>query len=665
MAMEMQHNWVDVTDTFRTSCTELKLGELVHDQYFGLFEAMSAIEMMDPKMDAGMLCHQSHLVMGFDKSINAGKLKKRNVLMPELIAIIDDTYACLVTWLEGHSLAQTLFTNLYLHKVHDVDDRQVKAFSIAMLKIVDILREIVSRASVFEEEDFQPLTYGFKMAADISEVRTIGMVKEIEDDIQKIVKSTRSKQGENRDAQTTAQHSEASALYTRLKFTRLLFVTLAGLNKREDITSTVGDVKKYLNQCKELLQSMLTSVDLGVQPVPTQDTSSTVTYPTVMGFEPLVNQRLLPPTFPRYTRIRSREETLVYLDKLMSRVEHVCNVVGCSGFHGVLDFMRDFSNRESCVLSRSVLQMLYMPADKMVYAVTPIAEVLRETARNFICPPALMPKSSLANNPLTKEHVDAFIVQATRPFRALLQITGNNRARQRDKLAHVLDELSNLQDEADKVDAFLHNLLIKSEPQRQHLACFGSWVLCHVIQVMIQYLLLGFELELYSPHEYHYIYWYLYEILYGWLISVLSRADGFCVEYDAFVAEQQKGRNKKAKKKKRQRPYARDITVAQAYQNLSGGLYKALAGFQLEGRQKKPMFEFDSEQVRYEHRFGPFGSVNTPPPVPFEQCQALLKVAKTNFVVMKLLASGHKGDSKEPPEFLFTPHKAFPIIRIT
>ena len=26
---------------------------------FGLFEAMSAIEMMDPKMDAGMLCNQS------------------------------------------------------------------------------------------------------------------------------------------------------------------------------------------------------------------------------------------------------------------------------------------------------------------------------------------------------------------------------------------------------------------------------------------------------------------------------------------------------------------------------------------------------------------------------------------------------------------------------
>ena len=34
------------------------MGELLHDEFFGLFEAMSAIEMMDPKMDAGMLCNR-------------------------------------------------------------------------------------------------------------------------------------------------------------------------------------------------------------------------------------------------------------------------------------------------------------------------------------------------------------------------------------------------------------------------------------------------------------------------------------------------------------------------------------------------------------------------------------------------------------------------------
>lgn len=40
--------------------TVLGLGELLHDDLFGLFEAMSAIEMMDPKMDAGMLCNRGN-----------------------------------------------------------------------------------------------------------------------------------------------------------------------------------------------------------------------------------------------------------------------------------------------------------------------------------------------------------------------------------------------------------------------------------------------------------------------------------------------------------------------------------------------------------------------------------------------------------------------------
>ncbi len=37
---------------------------------FGLFEAMSAIEMMDPKMDAGMMCNQAkRKVLNFEKSV--------------------------------------------------------------------------------------------------------------------------------------------------------------------------------------------------------------------------------------------------------------------------------------------------------------------------------------------------------------------------------------------------------------------------------------------------------------------------------------------------------------------------------------------------------------------------------------------------------------------
>lgn len=38
---------------------------------FGLFEAMSAIEMMDPKMDAGMLCNKAKKVLQFEPAVKA------------------------------------------------------------------------------------------------------------------------------------------------------------------------------------------------------------------------------------------------------------------------------------------------------------------------------------------------------------------------------------------------------------------------------------------------------------------------------------------------------------------------------------------------------------------------------------------------------------------
>lgn len=47
--------WKDITDEFFDSVQELELGELLHYELFGLFEAMSAIEMMDKKMDIGMV----------------------------------------------------------------------------------------------------------------------------------------------------------------------------------------------------------------------------------------------------------------------------------------------------------------------------------------------------------------------------------------------------------------------------------------------------------------------------------------------------------------------------------------------------------------------------------------------------------------------------------
>lgn len=66
--------WNEITGEFFAAVKDLKLGELVHHEIFGLFEAMSAIEMMDPKMDAGMCCNKNtDTPLTFDTALSVRK----------------------------------------------------------------------------------------------------------------------------------------------------------------------------------------------------------------------------------------------------------------------------------------------------------------------------------------------------------------------------------------------------------------------------------------------------------------------------------------------------------------------------------------------------------------------------------------------------------------
>lgn len=698
-------NWVDITEEFLSSSSQLQLGELVHTNMFGLFEAMSAIEMMDPKMDAGMLCNQiKRKVLTLEQSVENGSVKISKLEYNELIGIMDASLACLVTWIEGHSLAQTVFTNLYLHNPYIIEDRCLKCFCIVMLKTVDLIRERINRAGTVEEEDFQPMSYGFKMAGDVSDSRAIGMIKEVEEEFGKLSKNTRPKSGQERTVHQETQHQLITAVHMRLKFFRLFYSALLSFVKEK--CEGLQMAQKQLSQILEVLPALISTISYGIQEESSE--ASKNDYPTIPGFEPLINQRLLPPTFPRYTIIKSRLESVNYIKTLVQKLQSITVVPQLGSLHTILEFFMDFSRSSPCVLSRSLLQLMLIPPNRRVFGSQSVVDALKDTVRNFISPPGLSPKSSIYNHAQAKEYIDALLTRAARPICTLFQITGHNRARQRDKWAHILDELSNLQEEADKVDAYLHTLLVQTERNRSHLACFGTWVLYHTLNAMINYTLSGFELELYATFEYRYVYWYLYELLYAWMVSTLHRADSFLLDAENAPDMSQKGRSsKKTKKKKRTKTLARELTIAQAYQQMFGGYYKAVVAFQLCGKLKEPMFKFDNEEVRYSHRFSPFSTVLTPPMVhyaqykemsdlgrydPFpttqemygaackcfcqakelldsvtpqtEEVQTIIKVAKTNFVVMKLVVGGHKEDSLDPPEFDFTQHNIFPIIKL-
>uniref|UniRef100_A0AAQ5ZCP5 N-alpha-acetyltransferase 35, NatC auxiliary subunit n=1 Tax=Amphiprion ocellaris TaxID=80972 RepID=A0AAQ5ZCP5_AMPOC len=610
--MKNNANWVDITHEFKGACKELNLGELLHDKLFGLFEAMSAIEMMDPKMDAGMIGNQvNRKVLNFEQAIK-----------------IKINYNC-------NMITQYL--------------------------------------------------------------RVTGMLKDVEDELQRKVKSTRSRQGEQRNPEVELEHQQCLALFNRIKFTRLLLTALIAFTKKE--TSSVGEAQKLVAQAADLLSAIHSSIQHGIQ---SQNDTTKGDHPIMMGFEPLVNQRLLPPTFPRYAKIIKREDMVAYFSKLIERIKTVCDVINTTNLHGILDFFCEFSEQSPCVLSRSLLQTTFLIDNKKVFGTHLMQDMIKDALRYFVSPPVLSYKCCLFNNHQAKDYIDSFVTHCSRPFCSLIQIHGHNRARQRDKLGHILEEFATLQDEAEKVDAALHSLLMKLEPQRQHLACLGTWILYHNLRIMIQYLLSGFELELYSMHEYYYIYWYLSEFLYAWLMSTLSRADSSQMAEERILEEQLKGRSsKKTKKKKKGRKKACTSFPCLCFS------FQTMVALDMDGKVRKPQFELDSEQVRYEHRFAPFNSVVTPPPVhyiqfkemsdlkkynpppgsadlylaaskhfqqaklilenvpsPDPEVNRILKVAKPNIVVMKLLAGGHKKETKVLPEFDFSAHKYFPVVKI-
>lgn len=692
-------NWIDITKQFFRATKELKLGELFHDDLFGLFEAMSAIEMMDPKMDAGMFCNRVYRSpVKFNLSLEGKHLRHEDIPFPEQIGIIDTTWACFVAWLDGHSLAQTVFTNLYLHNPHLIVDRPLKSFCIAIYKLIDIIKEFVSRGLVFEEEDFQPMVYGYRLNPDVSEIRTVGMLKEVEDELNRKRKTSSQ---EPTVGNNVIPDQDVSALLLRIRFVRILIQALIGLNKKDITPSGVAESTKLLSTCLDLIPFLINTITRGCPPA----YESEVHGPVMVGFDPLINQRLLPPTFPRYTQIKSPTEAYKRLDELFCRLRQVAKVSSYTSFHAALELMLEVSCTKPCIVSRSVMQLLYLPHCSRAGDTINCLDAIRDAARSFISPPVLLPRSQLLNNHQAKDYLDCFLGHCVRPFSSLIQLCGHNRARQRDKLAHLLEDFANLQDEAERVDAFLHNLSKKCDNGRPHLACFGTWVLYHTLRVMIMFLLSGFELELYSTHEYYYIFWYLYEFLYGWLVSSLSRADTFLTEQENLNDMSKAKRRNKSKTKKKLRPYAREITLYQALQNMCGGYYKAMVGFRKDGKIPLPHAEFDCERVRYEHRFSPFINVLlTPPPVqysefkemtsgleesdsktlylagckhfhqartllesvhnPDQEVSELLRVTKTNFVVLKLLATGHKLNSTTPPDFDFTAHHHFPIIKI-
>ena len=260
---ETTYNWTDTTSRFADLCRHLPLGEVVREKDFTLFEAMTALELMDPKMDGGMSIknhfheqQQGNRILTLKQLIDKDLLKISKFTSLELIHLFDQLLSTFHMWLDGHSLALTLFTCVYLHDISIIQDHHLQTICYTFLKLVDYIRErILLKAGLFEEEDFSgTLTYNFPFYREtIKDQMCLNELKKCEDELNKRLRSLKHESELNH-----VEINGTQQIIYRMKFLRLFFGVILKFNDGNEKTGeqtclNSEEIAKYLKQIDELL----------------------------------------------------------------------------------------------------------------------------------------------------------------------------------------------------------------------------------------------------------------------------------------------------------------------------------------------------------------------------------------------------------------------------
>ena len=694
-------DWVTITTKFKELVSHLKPGELVQEADFSLFDAMSAIELMDCKMDAALQWRTfREYPRTLEEAIEKGFLKCSNHSPEELVGIMDEVLACIATWLEGHTLAQTVFTCMYLLDIEKVENIYLRAFSLAIVKTVEYMRACICQGRVFAEDDQQGVCHGFNMLTHVSESAIVASLKEAEEKLQNVLKQSSAMEEGGKDSCERLIGGSGirawKALHLRMKFVRNLFAFVVAMGKNNSQGIDKGRAK--LATSANLMSEMEETIDVGYQ----LDAEN----PLTLGFHPVINQHLLPPSYKPYAII-PRPASFSLLRNIILQIQTILGFGKLESFRELFHSIKEFSSGSKSinVLVRSLLVLMCLQGDrKKLFGSNSLEALLRDDSKVFVFPPSLNSKSAMFSTPQAQEVTERFFGRSVATMVEFLRVFCQHRARQRYKIVRCLEILGEYQQETQRIDELLHAISLRFDPHRQHAACFSTWTLYYILQLMTEFMCLGFEFDLYSPFEIHYVYWYL-EFLYGWHETTIKSSDRLHATESQLGGG--KGKRKTAKKAKSQnmKEKDRECTILQLKRMMCVGVMRALEALIIDEKIPNPSFEHGSQRLCFHNRFVPFMALSTPQMLTFsdytrlvsvdnyknrelnlyeaaakhfqsckmtleglshrgEELEGMLKVAKTNLVVMNLTAKGHKRDSKKPPLFDFSHHKHFPVIRI-
>ncbi|KAB2620813.1 N-alpha-acetyltransferase 35NatC auxiliary subunit-like [Pyrus ussuriensis x Pyrus communis] len=656
--------WADVSPLLDAACEDLQDGMLINGDNFNLFAAMSALEIMDPKMDAGMVCKYYSV----DEAIDDGAAPvpisfDKTVDVQRTIDIMDHLLACEATWHKGHSLAQTVFSCIYLLRLDRTSSHALlNSYCRVIRATCKAVISVVLDARTHEEEDLFTMTYGLPLNGDGDE-KCLSMLHAVEETISRQLRACKAPSSKTRvleDLVSLQNNSEleegyCKALLCRLRFRKHFYHVLTSMKRpqgrglelaRKHIAFCISELEYTLSSSEFLRSSTFGSHEDNLEDKTTASGCEPI------GFDASLNCRLSAPTPPRAIKVLSWKKAVEYFIKLLRDLDVICSYPLDPSLESVLHFVVEFQKSQPDLVARAHLQRLLVQDGKL-YGRDPVFVVIIRAAA--------LPEST-RNHDIQKQES---IIQLGQLVINLLKVLCTNGAWQRRKLGKILQDWRVVFVQIEMafrkefgVNANISNDQNVSVKLFQHILL---WVEKQTYWIASRFLILGFELELYSLSEYCMVYWYIYVVLIK-LAEKTNIKTAVCND---------SGKRKGKKKRDSVKDVARDYRIPpavlflQCQICLAEGLTMMLAALKNDRMLVQSRSPFNTEHERFIQQFELLQRACIPDHVSFSLfVESTTQARLSNLVMNDYFKDAQKIAKKVKSSFLNDPEKLAELRRL-
>lgn len=477
---EVQNEWIEIYDDLNRLVKGLSEGELVFADDFTLKDSLQVLELMSPKMDPGMTVRNID-----NEDISIAKLY--TISESQIETLMVNMLSMEYKWLSGQSPFETILSFVYFDKAlfNQISESTshyacFKSYLKSSVQSFKLLNHIVYSSEVYAEEDFFPFPFAVSN-------RLIAVSIEDEDIVSSI-----------NEYKSAANEVENNNLKLFLNYRINMLETLFQMRRGNETSfKEAGFSLQKLKACLSDLQDYLisSSFETGIDDA----YFNFSLFPEYMGPKP-----------PTQSTNFNISEVFSFYVKLCSDFTKSLDIFQCKTLKEIYIFLNHFGRLNANIIVRSsIAPLLYCEGNKLLQSLE-YEKIISEDILKFNL------NQDIFQSAAYKEGIQVFIRKLYDIYRCFLY----NKSRIHRNLLNLIQSLKESNVALWYVDKLIHikqleEYKIKYSLNTEDLKVFEftdslcTWAMQWTLRSVQTYLLLGFELDLYSTNEISTICWIL------------------------------------------------------------------------------------------------------------------------------------------------------------